>query len=78
MYLLMVDPNGQRRIQQRPAVHHAYTQILTDSFASVNSPPVSLLELGVVVNPDNGFLHWQREEREAGGRGFEGIELIGG
>ena len=31
-----------------------------------------------VNNPDNGFLRWQREEREARGRGFDGIELIGG
>ena len=30
MYLLMVDPNGQRRTQQARAAHHAYTPILTD------------------------------------------------
>src|SRR6516164_10174566 len=42
-YLLLVGRSGQRCHPQRLAVHHAYRQILTDSFASVNSPPVSLL-----------------------------------
>src|SRR5215831_156072 len=41
-YLLLVGRRGQRCHPQRLAVHHAYTQILTDSLASVNSPPVSL------------------------------------
>ena len=37
-----------------------------------------LVRLQHYFNPDNGFLRWQREEREARGRGFDGIELIGG
>ena len=51
-YLLLVGRRGQRCHPQRLAVHHAYTQILTDSFVSVNSPPVSLLGLPLQEGQD--------------------------
>ena len=49
--------------------------------SNLNENPLVLAKTVATVdylNPDNGFLRWQREEREARGRGFDGIELIGG